>query len=126
MGLPLSRNLCCSVRDKDGKGRPLGIGSAEFPQFDLSEVEIPLQKPLFIAFSPLWHTGAASVRRLAMASTREAVTVNPAASASDVNEVHVYRMSDSLSSSSKPGDSAPLMLLEHSLVLEALQFQSLL
>ncbi|CAE8718816.1 unnamed protein product, partial [Polarella glacialis] len=104
MGLPLSRNICCSVRDKDGKGRPLGIGSAEFPQFDLSEVEIPLQKPLFIAFSPLWHTGAASVRRLAMASTRE---------------VHVYLMSDSLSSSSKPGDSAPPMLLEHSLVLEA-------
>lgn len=73
MGAPISRNMCCSIREKDGFGKPF----APSPHFVCSEVEMALDKLSFVAFSPLWATG---IRRLAVASTRT---------------VHIYRMSDS-------------------------------
>lgn len=72
MGAPLSRNMCCSIREKDGFGKPF----APSPHFLCSEVELSLDKLLFVAFSPLW---AAGTRRLAVANAQT---------------VHVYRMSD--------------------------------
>ncbi|CAJ1331235.1 unnamed protein product [Effrenium voratum] len=81
MGAPLSRNMCCSIREKDGKGKPLGM---EAPQFNCSEVELPLAEPRFVAFSPLWAGNSGITKRMAVASS---------------TTVHVYRV---LPESSKP------------------------
>ncbi|CAK9031787.1 unnamed protein product [Durusdinium trenchii] len=73
MGAPISRNMCCSIRDKDGFGKAF----AQSPHFNCSEVELPLESPSLVAFSPLWAMGT---RRLAVANA---------------HTVHIYRMSDS-------------------------------
>lgn len=100
MGQPVSRSMCCSVREKDGRGR-LGFVTNESPQFLCNEVELGLEHPCFVAFAPLWNTGSAgSTRRLAVASA---------------SAVHVYRLSDS----ALQGAEIPPMVLEHTLTMPA-------
>lgn len=106
MGQPVSRSICCSVREKDGK-RPM-VKNADSPQFHQFEVGIALEKPRLTAFAPLWHTGIITPRRLAIAGERI---------------VHVYSVSDGAF------DQSPALVLEHTLQLEdgmtvtALQFR---
>eukprot|EP00747_Dinoflagellata_sp_TGD_P209844 gnl/TRDRNA2_/TRDRNA2_83218_c0_seq1.p1 gnl/TRDRNA2_/TRDRNA2_83218_c0~~gnl/TRDRNA2_/TRDRNA2_83218_c0_seq1.p1 ORF type:complete len:454 (-),score=65.28 gnl/TRDRNA2_/TRDRNA2_83218_c0_seq1:112-1473(-) len=97
MGQRVSHNMCCSVRDKNEKGRNLALVGA--PQFRCSEVEVRIETPSFLAFAPLWShsNGAAPPKRLALAGDQE---------------VHVYRISDELMTSDTPN-----ITLEHTLTL---------
>lgn len=74
--------------------------SAEIPQFIYSEVELPLEQPRLLAFAPLWQSGVAGARRMAMASR---------------NMVHVYRLSDA---SSEEDAGSMTMHLESTLCME--------
>lgn len=104
MGQPVSRSMCCSVRDKDGK-RPFPVTEG-MPHFVCSEVDLPVERPLMLAFAPLWHSGTSCPRRMALASE---------------HMVHVYRMSEGVVGKPDDPDSVPTltaaMLLEHTLSL---------
>jgi len=64
MGQPVSRNMCCSVRDKNEKVGPL-LGAG---QFACVKVDLSLHQPRAAAFGPVWDNGGTVVRRLAICS----------------------------------------------------------
>lgn len=71
------------------------------PQFSFNEVDIPLDSPQFIAFSPMWPSGAAARRRMVLASRRT---------------VHIYGMPDTPLVGKAEGPSS--LILESTLELE--------
>lgn len=61
--------MCCSIRDKEGRGGRFPFAT-DSPQFECSEVALPLEQPRFLAFAPLWQGTANVTRRIALASSR--------------------------------------------------------
>eukprot|EP00927_Polykrikos_kofoidii_P032605 TRINITY_DN27720_c0_g1_i2.p1 TRINITY_DN27720_c0_g1~~TRINITY_DN27720_c0_g1_i2.p1 ORF type:complete len:585 (-),score=94.41 TRINITY_DN27720_c0_g1_i2:151-1905(-) len=99
MGQPASRGMCCSVREKEG--RLLAAEPSGTAQFTYIEMELGLEKPRLLAFSPLWQHGSSgpAPRRLALAGERT---------------VYVYR--DDVDGRT---DSEPGLVLEYSLQFSA-------
>lgn len=85
---------CCSVRDKQDRLSP---SPNKAPQFKVSNLEVTLPSPRFVAFAPLWHREGLPVRRMALANE---------------SLVHVYKFLD------PPGADMPKYQHEFTLDLQ--------
>jgi len=82
---------CCAVREKEPPSQPVGVD--EKPLFCQTEVELDLDRALFLSFTPMWHPseGQPAKRRLAVANERK---------------LHVYQARDTRASLATAGMGA--------------------